>query len=260
MTNVDSGGRAAAEPNTILRATVGSKLHGLNLEATDDTDEMGVCVEPPEFVVGLRQFEQWVDRTQPEGHPSGPRDLDLTIYSLRKWVRLALAGNPTVLLLLFAPASECVVRTPKGAELQELAPSFISRAVAAPFLGYLSAQRQRLTGERGGRARRKGLAWERPGAGYDTKYAMHMVRLGFQGVELLETGRITLPMPAAQQGFTMAIRRGEVDLNEVLTRAGELEQRISDLKDSSPLPERPESELIQEWMVRTYLGRWANRT
>ena len=239
MTNVDSGGRAAAEPNTILRATVGSKLHGLNLEATDDTDEMGVCVEPPEFVVGLRQFEQWVYRTQPEGHPSGPRDLDLTIYSLRKWVRLA------------------VVVIGGGArlhELQELAPSFISRAVAAPFLGYLSAQRQRLTGERGGRARRKGLAWERPGAGYDTKYAMHMVRLGFQGVELLETGRITLPMPAAQQGFTMAIRRGEVDLNEVLTRAGELEQRISDLKDTSPLPERPESELIQEWMVRTYLG------
>src|SRR5439155_17926998 len=83
MTNVDSGGRAAAEPNTILRATVGSKLHGLNLEATDDTDEMGVCVEPPEYVVGLRQFEQWVYRTQPEGHPSGPKDLDLTIYSLR---------------------------------------------------------------------------------------------------------------------------------------------------------------------------------
>src|SRR5205809_968841 len=164
MTNVDSGGRADAEPNTILRATVGSKLHGLNLEATDDTDEMGVCVEPPEFVVGLRQFEQWVYRTQPEGHPSGPRDLDLTIYSLRK----------------------C-------------------------------------------------LAWEKPGAGYDTKYAMHMVRLGFQGVELLETGRITLPMPAAQRGFTMAIRRGEVDLNEVLTRAGELEQRISDLKDTSPV-------------------------
>ncbi len=89
MTNVDSGGRAAAEPNTILRATVGSKLHGLNLEATDDTDEMGVCVEPPEYVVGLRKFEQWVYRTQPEGHPSGPKDLDLTIYSLRKWVRLA---------------------------------------------------------------------------------------------------------------------------------------------------------------------------
>ena len=181
MRNVDSGGRDAAEPNTILRATVGSRLHGLNLEGTDDTDEIGVCVEPPEYVVGLRQFEQWVYRTQPEGHPSGPKDLDLAIYSLRKWVRLALAGNPTVLLLLFAPPSECRVRTPTGAELQQMAPSFISRAVALPYLGYFNAQRERLTGERGGRALRKGLALEKPTAGYDTKYAMHMVRLGYHG-------------------------------------------------------------------------------
>jgi hypothetical protein len=255
--NVDSGGRAAAEPNTILRATVGSKLHGLNLEGTDDTDEMGICVEPPEYVVGLRQFEQWVYRTQPEGHPSGPRDLDLTIYSLRKWVRLALLGNPTVLLLLFAPASECVVRTVEGVELQQLAPSFISRAVAMPFLGYLSAQRQRLTGERGGRALRKGAELDKAGAGYDTKYAMHMARLGYQGVELLETGRITLPMPLAARRFTMAIRRGEVDFNDVLTRAGELEQRISDLKDTAPVPERPDTRRIEEWMVNAYLHRWA---
>ena len=258
--NVDSGGRDAAEPNTILRATVGSKLHGLNLEATDDTDEMGVCVEPPEYVVGLRKFEQWVYRTQPEGHPSGPEDLDLTIYSLRKWVRLALAGNPTVLLLLFAPPSECRVRTPTGAELQRMAPSFISRAVAEPYLGYFNAQRQRLTGERGGRALRKGSALEKPGAGYDTKYAMHMVRLGYQGIELLETGRITLPMPPAQREFTMAIRRGELNLDEVLSRASELEQRLAGLKVSSSLPERPETELIQDWMVRTYLGRWADTT
>lgn len=64
-----------------------------------------------------------------------PGDLDLTIYSLRKWVRLALAGNPTVLLLLFAPASLCRVRTEQGAELQALAPAFIARTVAASFVG-----------------------------------------------------------------------------------------------------------------------------
>jgi hypothetical protein len=31
--------------------------------------------------------------------------------------------------------------------------------------------------------------------GYDTKYAMHALRLGLQGIELLSTGRITLPVP-----------------------------------------------------------------
>jgi RNA repair pathway DNA polymerase beta family len=33
----------------------------------------------------------------------GAGDLDVIIYSARKWGRLALAGNPTVLLVLFAP-------------------------------------------------------------------------------------------------------------------------------------------------------------
>jgi predicted nucleotidyltransferase len=248
-----------AEGGTILRATVGSTLHGLSLKGTDDTDEMGVCIEPPDCVIGLGQFEQWVSRTQPEGQPSGPGDLDLTIYSLRKWVRLALAGNPTVLLLLFAPVSQCRVRTEEGAELQALAPAFIARSVSGPFLGYLVAQRQRLTGERGGRALRKSHKFEHLTADYDTKYAMHMLRLGFQGVELLETGALTLPMPVAARDLIMAVRRGEVKLNDVLTKVGELERRIADLADASPLPATPDQERVESWMIRTYLDHPAWR-
>ena len=84
-----------------LRGVVGSTVHGLSNPGTDDRDEMGVYVEPPEYVAGLRPFEHGVFRTQPEGAPSGPGDLDLTIYGLRKSWRLALKGSPTVLLLLF---------------------------------------------------------------------------------------------------------------------------------------------------------------
>ena len=37
---------------------------------TDDRGEMGVCVELPEYVIGLRSFEHRVYRTQPEeGQP-----------------------------------------------------------------------------------------------------------------------------------------------------------------------------------------------
>ena len=252
----DASPQEVAERGTILRATVGSTLHGLSLAGTDDTDEMGVCIEPPAFVVGLGQFEQWVHRTQPEGQPSGPGDLDLTIYSLRKWVRLALAGNPTVLLLLFAPESLCRVRTEKGAELQALAPAFIARTVAASFVGYLGDQRRRLTGERGGRALRKSRKFEKPGSDYDTKYAMHMLRLGFQGVELLETGALMLPMPEPSRNFTMAVRRGEIGITEVLAKTEELERRIGDLAETAPLRESPDSARVESWMVRAYLEAW----
>jgi uncharacterized protein len=36
-------------------------------------------------------------------------DTDLVIYSLRKYLRLAVKGNPTVMLPLFAPADSLVV-------------------------------------------------------------------------------------------------------------------------------------------------------
>ena len=97
---------------TILRATVGSTVHGLHHGGQDDRDEMAVFVEPPEYLVGLARargirgglygFEHYVERTQPEGVRSGPGDLDLVAYSLRKYVRLALKGHPTILLLLTA--------------------------------------------------------------------------------------------------------------------------------------------------------------
>ena len=47
--------------------------------------------------------------------------------------------------------------------------------------------------------------------GFDTKYAMHMLRLGFQGVELLTTGRLSLPMREPERSFLLDVRRGKVD-------------------------------------------------
>jgi predicted nucleotidyltransferase len=128
--------RRIAEDGCVLRALVGSSVHGLSNPGTDDRDEMGVCIEPPEYVIGLREFEHFIYRTQAEGQPSGPGDLDLTIYGLRKWCRLALRGSPTVLLLLFVRGGDVLQRTPIGQELQRLAPAFVSRRTGESFLGY----------------------------------------------------------------------------------------------------------------------------
>ena len=124
--------RDLVESTTILRGTVGSTVHGLHQGDQDDRDEMAIFLEPPEFLVGLRvarsgnswgSFEHYVHRTQPEGARSGPGDLDLVAYSLRKWLRLALSGNPTVLLLLFSPPESLLVCTQRGAGLRALAPA-----------------------------------------------------------------------------------------------------------------------------------------
>jgi predicted nucleotidyltransferase len=252
--------KSIVEPNTVLRGLVGSSVHGLVLSGTDDRDEMGVCIEPRRYVVGFRKFEQWVYRSaaEREGH-AGARsqagDLDLTVYSLRKWARLALQGNPTVLLLLYLPDDAIVVRTEVGKQLQALAPAFASRQAGRRFLGYLEAQRQRLVGERGQRDVNRAELVEQ--FGYDTKYAMHMLRLGHQGVEFLETGRLTLPMCEPVRSHLMDIRRGRSNLAEVLAECTELEVRLSVLLDSSPLPPEPNIDRVERFVMDTYTAAWA---
>ncbi len=253
--------REQAEQWTILRGVVGSTVHGLNVQdCLEDRDETGICVEPFDQAMGITApFEQFIyrsaaERTGQKDARSMAGDLDLTIFSLRKWVRLALAGNPTILLLLFTPQESLVTCTQEGVDLRFLAPHFISRKCQGPFLGYLQAQKQRITGERGQKnVNRPELV---SAYGFDTKYAMHMLRLGYQGVELLTTGRITLPMPEPTRTFLMDVRLGRVSEQNCLTEAGLLEEQLKDLGTTSPLPDGPYLAQIEEWLHDTYLTRW----
>jgi predicted nucleotidyltransferase len=137
-----------AERTTILRVPAGSNLHGLALPGKDDRDEVGVCVEDLNAAVGSVS-EQYIYRTAAEREgkhdaPSQHGDLDLTIFSLRKFLRLAMQGNPQILQCLFVPQELCLYRDARGAGLQELAPLIVSRHAGNRYLGYLEAQRQRL--------------------------------------------------------------------------------------------------------------------
>jgi uncharacterized protein len=223
---------------------------------------MGVCVEPREYVLGFGKFEQWVYRSAAEregnaGARSQAGDLDLTIYSLRKWSRLALQGNPTVLLLLYVPDDAIVIRTELGRQLQELAPAFASKQAGKRFLGYLEAQRQRLVGERGQRDINRADLVEQ--FGYDTKYAMHMLRLGHQGVEFLETGRLTLPVREPVRSHLMDIREGRSTLAGVLEECTQLELRLSSLIETSALPVEPNIKGVEEFVMDTYQDCWSRR-
>lgn len=232
---------------------------------------MGICLEPPQFVTGLARvpngingegpavaFEQYERHTvwdQPGGlaNRSGAGDLDVVIYSARKWARLAVAGNPTVLLMLFVPDEEVVYRNRAGAELVANAHRFVSKQAAQRFLGYLQGQKAAMTGEIGAHTNRPELVTRH---GYDTKYAMHALRLGYQGVELLTTGRITLPVPEPNLTYLRAIRRGEVTLGNVVEAVSAAEADLIRLKESSTLPNEPDRKWVDDWLHRSHLTYW----
>lgn len=263
--------RRIAEDGMILRVQVGSGVHGTSISGQDDRDEMGLCLEPAQFVTGLARvpngtrgegssvvFEQYQrhtawDRLGGLANRSGAGDLDVIIYSARKWARLALNGNPTVLLVLFVPDEEVVFRNAAGAELVDNAHRFVSRLAAARFLGYLAAQRGAMTGGNGAHTNRPELV---AAHGYDTKFAMHALRLGIQGVELLTKGRITLPVPQPHRDYLRSVRRGEVPLSEVLAAIDEADARLVALRDAAQVPEQPDRAWVDDWLHRSYLEFW----
>ncbi len=248
--------RRVAEQGEILRVLVGSGVHGTAVDGQDDRDEMGICLEPADYVCGLRSFEQYIFRTQPEGVRSGAGDVDLTIYSARKWMKLAAHGNPTVLLPLFVAENDIIVRTDLGDELRSLAPSLLSRHAGERFRGYLQSQRERLLGIRGGKHTNRPELVDL--YGFDTKYAMHMVRLGVQGVELMETGTITLPIPEPWGSWLRDLRTGGHTKEEALDVAAEMEARLTELADTSPLPPEPDMDAVNDWLVGAHRRFWAD--
>lgn len=241
-----------AVDNEILRTQVGSGLHGVTIAGTDDRDELGVCIEPPECVIGLRRFEQYVYRTQPEGHRSGAGDLDLTIYSLRKFATLAAAGNPTILMPLFAPESEIVVITDEGRDLRANRGAFLSRRAGERFLGYLRSQRARMIGD-SRRTNRPELVEK---YGVDVKFAYHALRLAIQGEELVTTGTITLPMPAEHRDHLLSVRTGGYTKAQIIAELDEREQLLIDATERSHLPAAPDEDRIDAWLVGTHRAWW----
>jgi hypothetical protein len=256
--NVQYGDPAVALPNEILRSVVGSGLHGIAIAGTDDHDEMGVFIEPPEMVVGISPaMDHFTSRTQPEGARSGPGDTDLVIYSLRKYLHLAVKGNPTALLPLYAPVDQLLICGQLGQELRGLRDSFLSAGAVERFLGYMHSQHQRMLGRE-----RKGRVPNRPELiekhGWDVKYGSHALRLAYQGREVALDGRLSLPLREAEQERVLAVKRGEVPQLEVSAEISELEFEVRAALDGGYLavPQHPDIQRLSAWSVAAHRRHW----
>lgn len=256
--NVQYGDPDVALSNEILRSVVGSGVHGIAIAGTDDHDEMGVYVEPPEYVLGIGQErEDYISRTQPEGVRSGPGDVDLVLYSLRKYLRLAVKGNPTALIPLYAPESDLIVTSELGWKLRHSRHWFLSQEAVERFLGYMHSQHERMLG--GGKRNR---VPNRPELiekyGWDVKYGSHALRLAHQGYEIASRGTLTLPLEPDVRARVLSVKRGEVERDEVSSEITRLEAAVRDLLDTgkAAVPEHPDREAIQSWAVAAQRHHW----
>ena len=89
--------------------------------------------------------------------------------------------------------------------------------------------------------------------GFDTKYAGHVLRLAYQGIELAETGRLALPMREPARSHIIDVRTGKVSEADVLAEADALMVRLLALKASSKLGP-PDTATVERFVIDAYLA------
>lgn len=80
--------------------------------------------------------------------------------------------------------------------------------------------------------------------GYGVSSATHAIRLNYQLVELLSTGRITFPRP--EKDLLKEIRSGKMDLVEVEKVYDDINNKAKKAYDNSVLPDKPNKNKIDD--------------
>lgn len=212
----------------ILEGIVGSTAYGLNtLES--DVDKLGIYLSSIRELLALNAPE-WRNQTEVYHNP------DITYHEARKFCRLALKCNPSIMELLWLPSDLYTIRTVRGDALINMRELFLSRdAVRNSYLGYAISQSGRMSRSR---------------AAQQEKNARHVYRLLVQGYELYATGhlRVRLEDPDAARDFA---KRAMVDeclaSDTIATYVAKFDIT------TSPLPTEPHIQAIGDWLWRTRL-------
>ena len=110
----------------------GSIGYGTNKE-TSDVDIRGVAVETKEHLFGLKSFEQYEEL-----------ETDTVIYGLKKFISLAIKGNPNILELLGTKEEHILYMSEEGNILRKNVHLFLSKRIIRTYGNYASAQLRRL--------------------------------------------------------------------------------------------------------------------
>lgn len=253
-------------PDSIIHLFVGgSGMHGATGNKPTDLDINGVYIQPVEMVLGIPQphvDEEGVKHAfDPDVHvwssatdkrKNTAEDVDLNLYSLRKWSNMAASGNTTALEFLFVPNLSTSKPNVWEKYIVPNKDAFLSSHAGFHFAEFSKAMMKRLKGEGTGKHGQRTETISE--FGYDTKAAMHMLRVLEEGRELMETGEITLPRPNAD--FLKRVRNGEFDLGEIEHMYDNRLAALHAARESSRLPAEVDRVRISSLITEAQIEFW----
>lgn len=95
----------------IYKIKSGSHLYGINTPLSDE-DYLGIYLNTPEELFGLHNSEILEDNivSKQENGRNDKDAIDCKYYELRKFIKLAVNNNPTILEMLFATPENIIIK------------------------------------------------------------------------------------------------------------------------------------------------------
>lgn len=237
-----------AYEDEILRCLVGSRAYGTVINnPPSDFDFKGIFIAPECEVLGIVR-EQETRRYSKDDHN----------YSIRHFARLATKCVPNVLELLFCEQDCVVLETDEGRELRDNRKLFLSKRCVAPYIGYAEGQLKKsaLVPTNRGQGRQDIVAKY----GYDCKFAMHTIRLLNSAFDLLRTGTLIVNRPEAPLLLDIRFGNAFKDYADFKAYAINLIEKIREEEDSSPLPDKPYVEQINDLIIEIQKKYWRRKS
>ncbi|MCL5971974.1 MAG: nucleotidyltransferase domain-containing protein [Firmicutes bacterium] len=223
----------------VLITRTGSHAYGL---AGPDSDEdyQGTALSPVSWLIGFPPADH--AHTVVSHYPD-----DRTVHTLTKFCRLALQANPTLLDSLFCRDQDVVYQTITGQILRQHRDWFLSQRVYAAYSGYARDQLRRMRNHNTPQGSHADLIAR---YGYDTKNAMHLIRLLLMAKTALQDGRIDVYR--SDREFLLSIRQGHYSAATIQDMAEALDADCQILRIRSVLPPVPDTSAIENWLMTVH--------
>lgn len=217
--------------NIVLLVVAGSHAYGLNTEESD-LDIQGISMGTPDTILGLESFDVFENK-----------NTDTVIYSMKRFMELAMKGAPNVLEILFSSPENILYCDEKiGKMLLDNRDIFLSKRIYYSFKGY--AKNALKDAE-------KRLETNPKKA---DKYAMHYIRLCLEVITLLNGNDLT-DVLKNNQNMLMRIRNGSMRNGNKFTEefyesVRDLENLLEKTYQNSLLPDTVDVKKVSGLLVK----------